>query len=255
LSNIPRPRQKKVRRLRGECLIEGLPTDAGSAIPLDGLRLRLDLRLEPESAAATERSPLTERTSMTEPLPSGGRGFTQRLVQQARAVPHAYQRWAVLSGVGTLLVMVALWVFAAPLDTARDRNTATEAASGTGAASTIDESPPAPLDDSTRSSTASQSTAAPVPAQAAGAAPAPSPAVAPAVSVVPRAAVVSAARSTMTKPAAAGDTARAHVAHPTIVAVRPVVATTAVAKPRSPQKPTASRNAETDLLDLFADTK
>jgi hypothetical protein len=237
LSNTPRPRQKKVRRLRGECLIEGLPTAA--EIPLDGLRLRFDVRLDPASAAATELSPLTE------PLSPRGAGFTERIAQRAFGVPGVYQRWAVLSGFATLALTLALWFFGAPQP-------------GPASSSTPEPELLEPLSFGGAGSAPSPSA---TPTNdgvdvAAATSPVASPAVAPTLRIQPPiSGPASQGPSSAPKTGAASDPRRQHAARPALAMATGIVETAALARPRMPPKSAASRNVEADLVDLFADTK
>jgi hypothetical protein len=248
LSNTPRHPQKKVRRLRGECLIEGLPTGAG--IPLDGLRLRLDLRLEPASAAETELSALTEQ-------PAPGRGFTERIVQRALGVPGVYQRWAVLSGLGTLVVTLALWFFGAPQP---GLDGTTDAGNPAGSSSSANEKgPEMPAAPSSSAGPTLSSPVAPLPPlDGVGAAPGTgagtSPALVPALRVAPPASVASRAPGATPKSTTAPDAEHPRPARPAL-GVAAGIEASALAKSRAAQKPAAPRSVETDLRDLFADTK
>lgn len=74
--------------LSGECRIDAIPVN-GQAVLIDGLRLRLDLRLAP-SAATAKASPLPQRTS-------------------SALLPRRIQRLAAVAGLAALLGALALW--------------------------------------------------------------------------------------------------------------------------------------------------
>lgn len=82
--------------ISGECRVEPIGLSTGHQLALDGLRLRIDLRIvrgtaEDGSAAALWRV-------------EDGRVRTLRL-----AVPEVYQRAAMLAGVGVVVVALVIW--------------------------------------------------------------------------------------------------------------------------------------------------
>jgi hypothetical protein len=106
----------KGHRLCGNCWVEGWPPGAQPR-SLDGLRLRLDLRLEPLDATKTELDPRAEQASatMTEPGLGPARGGTQRIASRAVSIPRSVQALSVAAGLGAVLVALAIWNTAAPL--------------------------------------------------------------------------------------------------------------------------------------------
>ena len=79
--------------LSGECRIDAIPVN-GQAVLLEGLRLRLDLRLAPSAA----------------PTKAGERG--QRT--HSALLPRRIQRLAALGGLAALLSALGLWFAGAP---------------------------------------------------------------------------------------------------------------------------------------------
>jgi hypothetical protein len=75
--------------LSGECRIDAIPVN-GQAVLIDGLRLRLDLRLAPSARPAKTGSGLEQRTS-------------------SALLPRRAQRLAALAGLAALLGALALW--------------------------------------------------------------------------------------------------------------------------------------------------
>jgi hypothetical protein len=75
--------------LSGECRIDAIPVN-GQALLIDGLRLRLDLRLAPSARPAKTGSGLEQRTS-------------------SALLPRRVQRLAALAGLAALLGALALW--------------------------------------------------------------------------------------------------------------------------------------------------
>ncbi|HVZ37046.1 MAG TPA: hypothetical protein VG963_31690, partial [Polyangiaceae bacterium] len=105
----------KGHRLCGNCWVEGWPAHVRPR-SLDGLRLRLDLRLEPLEATKTELNPRAEQASatVTEPGLGPARGFTQRITSRALSVPRSVQALSVAAGLGVVLVSLAIWNRGAP---------------------------------------------------------------------------------------------------------------------------------------------
>jgi hypothetical protein len=100
----------KGHRLCGNCWVEGWPANA-RARSLDGLRLRLDLRLEPLEATKTESDARGGQASATVTEPGLGpvRGFTQRIASRALSVPRSVQALSMAAGLGAVLVSLAIW--------------------------------------------------------------------------------------------------------------------------------------------------
>jgi hypothetical protein len=207
-------------RMSAECRVEGLPLSAAD-ISIDGLRLRLDIRIVPRAQgdAASGDSAAMFRV------------VSAKIAAKSR-VP-AYQWAAMMVGLGVLVVALVLW-FAAP---ARGPLASESSPASFGATP-----PPASLPPPRPLPTGE--IIAPPPPSATATAAAPPPAQAPQVETAPPP-----RRAEPRKTAATSASARQTVA----AAAPPPRADSSVAS-YNPQ-PVARGRGRDDMLDLFGDTK
>src|SRR5689334_20051110 len=82
--------------ISGECRVEPVGLATGRQLALEGLRLRLDLRIVPDSAQDGSAAAIWRIED--------GRVRTLRL-----GVPEVYRRAAMIAGLGVLCVSLAIW--------------------------------------------------------------------------------------------------------------------------------------------------
>jgi hypothetical protein len=92
------------RVFSGHCRIEAMAGD-GQALLLEGLRVHLDLQLDPEAAASRPEGSLDGRRP---DVAATERVAPRRAGRATQATP-AYQQWAVLAALATLLLALASW--------------------------------------------------------------------------------------------------------------------------------------------------
>jgi hypothetical protein len=221
--------------MTAECRVEALPL-SGADICIDGLRLRLDIRIVPRSKEAAA-------TGDTDAL---FRVVTAKL-SRVPVMP-AYQWAAVMFGVGVLLVAVTLWI-AGPREAPILPEHRATAAPATPAPKTRIEPP--------RREAAAPQSSAPVPALATAAesrgpvpvaVPAPAPALTPSAAPPPR---VQSVDVNAAQPSKRPEPPK-KVAAPTR---RALAAATAPAENAALQPVAQRPAARSDMLDLFGDTK
>jgi len=92
------------RVFSGYCRIEAM-AGGGQALLLEGLRVHLDLQLEPEATAPMPAGSLDGRRP---DVAATERAAPRRARQATQSTP-AYQQWAVLAALATLLLALASW--------------------------------------------------------------------------------------------------------------------------------------------------
>jgi hypothetical protein len=228
------------RVFSGHCRIEAMAGD-GQALLLDGLRVHLDLQLESEvtapmpAAAGSGRQPEATATELAAPRRTRGK---------APATP-AYQQWAVLAALTSLLLALASWWVGG-----EPSHPAVEPAEPT---SSVASEPQHAAATAAQISVPPAVTAAAEPPVVVVPAPVPPPAVA-----APQASSAATAAAGTPRPArpAPGSHARppsstAGGAQHTALAT----ATGATVRREEARAAAPPRSANADLLDLFGDTK
>jgi hypothetical protein len=218
--------------MSAECRVQALPL-SGADISIDGLRLRLDIRIVPrskDSAASTDTDAILRVVSAK--------------LSRVPEMP-AYQWAAVMLGVGFLLVAITLWI-AKP-------SQAPVAPDRTAAAA------PAVSAPQVRAETAMPTARAPEPApvlpaasNAPAAAPAPVPSAPPSTSTAP----IPAPRTPRVEVNSAQPSKRPEPFKKTLPPARTAVAAAPPEPASAPPQPVAQRPAaRSDMLDLFGDIK
>jgi hypothetical protein len=204
--------------ISGECRVEPVGLTTGHQLALDGLRLRLDLRIVPGTAEDGSAAAIWRVED--------GRIRTLRL-----GVPEVYRRAAMLTGVGVLVLALAVWF----------------AGSRTPSDGQVAPSPASPV------ITTTVTPAIEAAAGAASVAPVPAVAVPPGVAPQPPPAVAFPTAPTPPPAPAAPEAARAEApAAPASEPEGPAAAAPALAaRPR----PAVVRAPAGDNLDLFSDPK
>jgi len=240
--------------ISGECRVEAI-SPTGQALLLNGLRLRLDLHLK--AHAATDTAPGLGHASV--------RFETDRLHALVARTP-AYQLWSVLAGVATLALASSIWIWGGATAPPNLQNLD---GAGPGALPALTTPPPRangvpeakpPVVQPVVADPASAVVVAPVVAPRLE-----PPAAAEGVLPPPRARTTEGAlRATPPTPASGG---RAPVtSHPAAASARPNAARATAGNPQrtsnaensnapSSTRASAPTAANSDLLDLFSDTK
>jgi hypothetical protein len=149
--------------ISGECHVEGIPAPGSSSpgdrrLALDGLRLRLDLRIVPGASGGDAAAAAVWRIE------------SDRLATLSLCAPSTVRRIAMAAGVAALALALGVWFLASPV-TPTDARWASEHAPTAGASSPAGEAASA-SEAATRPGAGSALVSAPPPGDSAGPAPA-----------------------------------------------------------------------------------